>query len=311
MAGGRDWAPYEDELLTEKYNNHSSIPEIASILGRTYGSVASRAQKIGLTKKIIRNNNANFKAPYQDYNWLYQKAVVEHKTAREIAEENGYKTRTIEKWLYEKHGISNRTIKDMIKLNEKQKMLVIAGTLGDGHIPKDIPVYIESHAEDEKDYLMYKYEILKNINLKEPTYKPPGIKIINGKEYPVKASYRITTREISEFATIRSMSKSEKIQYLDDYGLSLHILDDGSRSASNWEICLAEWSESEKQEYIAKLEEYGITSHLCTDERYVRTIGEGTKKCDEMICANMPNDLDIIKKKFKNVREKPWERITQ
>ena len=311
MAGGKNWTPEEDAVLTEKYNNHSSITEIASILGRTYGGVAARAQRIGLTKSIIRNNNANFWASYQDYDWLYQKAVIEHKTAREIAEENGYKTRTIEKWLREKHGISNRTIKDMIKLTEKQRMLVIAGTLGDGHIPKDVPVYIESHAEDEKEYLMYKYETLKNINLKEPTYKPPCVKKINGKECSAMATYRMTTREVSELATIRDMSKSEKIQFLDDFGLSLHILDDGSRSRSNWEICLAEWSIDEKQEYIAKLESYGIMSRLCTDERYIHTVGDGTKKCDEMIAANIPKDLDIIKKKFKYVRVKPWERITQ
>lgn len=308
MAGGREWTSNDDAILTKEYYARSSLDSIAQKLGRTYGAVSARAQKLGLTKDVIRNNNANYKAPYQDYNWLYQKVVVEHKTPSEIALETGFKLRTIEKWLYEKHKISNRTIKELITLTDKQKMLIIAGTLGDGHIPQDIPVYIESHADDEKGYLKYKYEILKNINLKEPTVRDGCVKTIKGKLCNIKPSYRMTTREVDELVQIRSMKQIDKINYLDDFGLSLHVLDDGSRSASNWEICVAEWTDEEVEAYIEKLAFFGITAHRCKDKRYIRTIGEGTKKCDEMIISNIPANIDIINKKFKNVKIKPWER---
>ena len=149
MAGGNLWTNTEIETLERCYEKQMSSKEIACLIPRhSRMSAESKACSLGFTKKYIKTNSGNFKAEYQNYEWCYNKIVIEGKMPKEIAKETGYSKRVIEKWACEKFKLTNRNFKKLATLTDKQVSLIIAGTLGDGHIDKreNCPIYIESHA---------------------------------------------------------------------------------------------------------------------------------------------------------------------
>lgn len=95
------------------------------------------------------------------------------------------------------------------------------------------------------------------------------------------------------------MSKSEIISNLDEFGLSIHLLDDGSFSYGYWSLCYAAFSPEEKELYCKTLKEkFDITPHLHKDVRYIGFSKIDSQKINEIILRNIPNDLDIIKYKI-------------
>lgn len=298
---GSEWTEDEIKLLEECYSKKMPLNEIIKLLPkRTYGSISSKASGLGLTEKYIKNNNANYKADYNDYDWCYERFINRCMSAQEIAEESGYSKRVIEKWLYEKHHLDYK--KDF-RLSDLQKMLITSGCLGDGHIAKEHSVYIESHAENQKDYIFWKFDILNNMcNLKEPTYYSGKTKLFDGKSYDCQPTYRITTREIDCLIEIREMTRYDKINYLDGFGFSTHFLDDGYYNGTNWEICLAEWSKEEKDLYIRKLKEcFNATARYRKDTRYIALDKESSDIMNKIILENIPSNLDIVKYKILKV----------
>lgn len=303
MAGGILWTSEEKQRLEDMYKNGDSINAMKDKLHRTYGSVLSMTRNMKLDEKYTRTNSPNFKAEYQDYYWCYNKVITEGKMPKEIALETGYSQRVIEKWTNEKYGLSNKTYKLHAKLNPQQYMIILSGTLGDGHIDKreDYPIYIESHAINQKGYLFWKYSILQNLCLSEPKYYEECIRVFNGKSYKCQPSYRFETRTIMQLANIRKLTRIHKLEVIDEFGISLHTLDDGCRSNKNiWYVCLAEWSQEEIEKYISVCEvKFNIKPKQSnSDKRYVFFNVPDSKKIDEIILNNLPNELDIIQEKI-------------
>ena len=247
-------------------------------------------------------NNPNFKAIYQEYDWCYERYILKGMTHEEMAKEANASIRVIQKWCVERHGLHRNSFKELHKLNDIQKQLIISGTLGDGHIDRrvDQPMYIECHADDEKDYMFWKYYILKNICTKPPVYKSENIiKHFEGKEYICKPSYRLNTRIIDDLKGIRSMSIMQKVSNLGEFGLSLYVLDDGYRSDSNWDICIAKFNQEEKEYFINHCKyNFDLICWLKKDDRYITFDANSSRKLDEIILRNVPNELDIIHKKI-------------
>ena len=297
------WTQEEIKILENGYKNFDSVKTIAEKLpGRTEDAIKTKAERLGYSDLYIRYNNQNFKAEYQNYDWLYERFIQRCMSTQEIAEESGYSKRVLEKWIHEKHHLDYK--KDF-RLNDVQKMIVVSGCLGDGHISKDHGVYVESHAENQKDYMYWKYNILKNMcNLLEPTYYPPKMKVFNDKEYLCQATYRVTTRDIDDLNSIREMTRSEKINYLDGLGFSTHFLDDGSYNGCNWEICLAEWTKEEKDLYMKRLSDlFGVISWYQKDTRYIILDKESSDIMNKEILKHIPNNLDIICYKILKYKE--------
>lgn len=305
----RKWVYDESEIinyLKENSMNYSSFLNFC----KKHGAGNSNFQKVFSKKhnNFIKSlnwdllpNNSNFKKIYQDYDWLYKKFMIEGKNSSEIAEEANCSKRVIEKWLCEKHRIKSKDRALNLKLNEKQSNLIIGSLLGDGHIDKriDKPIFIVSHAENQKDYLYWKYEILKNITNKEPSIINSMIKNFKNKPYNCQAQYRISTRIVFDLIRYRDMSKQELIGCLDDFSLSVFFLDDAHRAKSSWELCIASFSNEDKLFFINILKsKFCLTGKLRNDNRYLGFSSKDSKKIDEMILAQIDNDLDIIKKKI-------------
>lgn len=298
-----DWSNEEIETLIELYSKNAKISDIAKQLGRTEGAVSSKAQHIGITSNIIKPNNPNFKAIYQDYDWCYERFINKGMSMQEMADEAGTTVRTIQKWCSEKHRLNDWTFKTEKKLNDLQKQIVMFGRLGDGHIDKreDQPMYIEVHAENQKDYLFWKWSILKDICNHEPVYYPNNNKCFNGTVYEVQPTYRLNTRTVYDLKPIRNMSRTEIISKLNELGLSLHLLDDGYRSKSNWQLCLAEYTKDEVNLYIDICQNrFGLKAKVLKDERYIQFTADSSRLIDSIILNNIPNELDIVQQKIIN-----------
>lgn len=258
--------------------------------------------KLDLNFKVLKNN-ANFKSKYQDYDWCYDRYITKGMSHEEMAEEANCTKRVICKWCCEKHRITRDFRKVNLELNELQRNILIGSMLGDGHIDKreEQPMFIEYHAINQKDYIFWKYYILKNLCNKEPVFKDSYYRVFpNGKEYKCQEGYRLSTRIQFCLKEIRDMTKRELISKLNNLSLCVFILDDACRDTTRWSLCLAD-IELEDREYFVKImkDRFNLNCTISNhDNRYVNFKAESTRKIDRMILDNIPNDLDIIKSKI-------------
>ena len=252
----------------------------------------------------INKRSIHFKAIYQEYDWCYQKFIIEGLNHDQMAEEVGCTKRVIEKWCCEKHRLTQKYRQKNKQLNGMQKDLIIGSMLGDGHIDKreSQPIFIVSHAENQKDYLYWKYEILKDLCNIPPTYQDGGKVEFKGnpKEYIKQGSYRVCTRIYNSLLPFREMNKKELINSLNAFSLSIWLLDDGYRSGSNWSICIASFSEEEKLYAIKSLKnKFNLDSYILeSDNRYLNFRAKESRILDDIVLGLIPNNLDIVEYKI-------------
>jgi len=223
-------------------------------------------------------------------------------TAKEIAKEANASVRVVRKWLNEKHKITNvNTRLSDVSLSELQYHILIGSLLGDGHIDKrdKYPIFIVSHAENQKDYLYWKYEVFKNLCNKPPSQIKASIKIFNGKEYSSQIAHRLVTRSYNCFRAYRGLPKFEYLERLSDISFSIWILDDGYRGDSNWSLCVAEYTEKDKNIAIDILtNKFGLKCWYDKTGLYMYFNSESSKQIDKIILKNIPNHLDIVRYKI-------------
>lgn len=293
----------EDLLI----NKGETINSISSTLQISYSVIKNIAEENGLFVPI-NTRNPKFNPIYQNFEWCYQKFMTEGLNHEEMAKESNTTKRTIEKWCTEKHRLTQKYRQKNKQLNRQQKDLIIGSLLGDGHIDKreTQPIFIVSHAEDQKDYLFWKYDILKDLCNIPPTYHKAGVGIFGGKEYKRQASWRISSRIYDCFIPIREMSVIELLDNLNEMSFCIAILDDGHRG-NLWEYCIAPYSDEEK-EYMLKIfkNKFNLNGYIRdSDNRYMIFNTIDSKRIDNIILNNIPNNLDIIQNKIinnKNIR---------
>ena len=295
--------PYVEDISS----NYSNIGELTKALGvyREFLSSVEKKYDFKFNYHFQHNKySMNFKAIYQDYDWCYQKYVIERKTYQEMADELGCSKRVIEKWCSERHKLNQHTIRHHLKLTDMQKRLILASLLGDGHIDKreNNPIFIVSHAENQKDYLYWKHNILKNLCNKKPSIIQGKAKDYNGKIYECQKQYRMCTKVVDELAEYRKLSKIDIIKQLDEFQLSVYFLDDGCRDDSNWTLCVASFTQEEKEFFINYIKEkFNLIGYVTTfDNRYIKLTSDSSRDLDNIILKNIPNELDIVKYKIIN-----------
>lgn len=257
----------------------------------------------GLKSDIIYKKNDNrYKQIYQDYDWAFEQYVTKRKSYPEIADELNVSLRVIQKWFSERHKLNRATIKHLLKINNIQSDLIIGSLLGDGHIDRreEQPMFIVSHAENQKDYLYWKYDILKNLCNKPPVVHDGYVGYIKGKKYECKKQYKINTKIVSELKRYRGMSIKELIDRLNKFSLSVFMLDDANCYTSLWSLCVAKFTESDKSFFVKVLDErFGLYPKLVKhDNRYFSFNRHDSDKLAKIITDSVPNNLDIVKNKI-------------
>lgn len=271
-------------------------------MGKALGLKGSTFKRLMVDHNIelkFGNHSKMAPKPYQDYDWLYNQMVTLNKSINQVAEENGWTVRVITKWTGIL-GINRRTYQDLKQMSDKQRDLIKFSLLGDGCI-SDTGFFIVSHSEKQKDYLYWKYEMLKDLCSHEPSYYEGADRDFHGKVYYCKSFYRFNTRKLNNLLELRNKPVAEIINELDEFGLSIWMLDDGSRD-SCWELCVASYTDEEKKAILNKLHEMGLKSALLRncDNRYLRLNADDSRTLDTIILRNIPNNLDIIQDKIIN-----------
>lgn len=221
----------------------------------------------------------------------------------EMADLAGCKERTIKKWCVEKHHLRTWDRAKLKTLSPLQHDLIIGSILGDGHIDRreKYPLFIVCHAENQKDYLYYKYEILKDLCRMKPTmYNGLDRVVINGSICKTQNTYRFNTGTYMCLNTYRKMSMAQIADALNEYSFSIWILDDGCRCDDGyWQLCVAAYTEDEKKKLKEVLrQKFQIIAHPKKDIRYWNFWAEDSRKIDSIILRNIPNNLDIIQYKI-------------
>jgi len=295
-----NWSEDDVQTLIDGYKCREGLTDIANKLNRSTSAISAKAAELGLPDIYVSKFNTKYNAPYKDYNWLKERYIDKLMSPEEIAFECGATPRMICKWC-EKYKLYQLQAKRNSEINNQQRELIMFSLLGDGHIDKreTHPLFIVSHAINQKDYLFWKYNILKPLCNKEPTYYQEQQKRFGDKVYTVKPSYRLCTRVLDELLPIRNMSRSEIISQLNEFGLAIHFLDDASRNKTSWEMCYAAFTNEEKELYCGILKErFDIEPHIHKDTRYIGFNKADSQKIDEIILRNIPDNLDIIRYKI-------------
>jgi len=283
-------------------NKFSSGVELSKYLGVYHEFIKKICNKYNIKLEYnYGKTDPRFKAIYQNYNWCYQKYIIEGLNHDEMAKEAKCSKRVIEKWCQEKHKLTQKFRQENKTLNQLQKDLIIGSMLGDGHIDKreTQPLFIVSHAENQKDYLYYKYKILKDLCNKEPSYIEGGEREFENGIYECQPSYRICTRIYDCLLKYRGKSYTYLLNLMNEFSFSIWVLDDGYRGDSNWELCVAEYTQNDIEFAINKLKsDYNLVAYQCSDKRYIKFTADSSRELDKIILNNIPNELDIIKYKI-------------
>lgn len=303
------WTKEQEEYLEMLYSKYLPLNEAVAEFNKQFGTnkqrtaVSNKASKMGLTKKYIKPNNPCFKAVYQNYDWYYKQFVENGLNHEEMAELAGCTKRVIEKWGQEKHHIDTYTRMHNKQLSILQYNLIIGSLLGDGHIDKreEFPLFIVSHAENQKDYLYYKYDVMSDLCEMVPTrYAGKKQCHIGSSVCDCQDFYRFNTRTYYALKPFREMSKIDLMNYLNEYSFAIWMLDDGCcEEKGYWELCIPLESDEERDAMKSILyDKFKITPIEQKDSRYFRFHAEDSLRITKMILDNIPNCLDIIQAKI-------------
>ena len=94
------------------------------------------------------------------------------------------------------------------------------------------------------------------------------------------------------------MTKLEIIDQLNEFGLSLYMLDDASCCNGYWEICVASLTAEEKEKFLKILQErFQIIGRIRKDVRYIGFGKSNSEIISQIILRTIPNNLDIVQRK--------------
>lgn len=304
---------YEGKLVKKRNKNPEVDSKFLEWCGNNsliFSSYADMGKALGLDgrcfKKLMERNGIVLQfnpgaprtpKPYQNYEWLYYELIELNKSNAQVAEENGWTKRVVSKWA-DIFRLNTVCYKELKKPSFLQREVIIGSILGDGHIAKNSS-FIISHVDSQKDYLFWKYEILKSLCSSPPVYYKESIKVIGGKPCHCQGYYRFNTRLISELKEVNNRPVVELIQNLTELQFSIWMLDDGSREPFRWQLCLAPYTEEEREAVIIKMQEWGMSPHFhSSDIRYLDFQTHDTRQVDDIILRHLPESLDIIQTKI-------------
>ena len=156
-------------------------------------------------------------------------------------------------------------------LNQLQKSFLIGTLLGDGYLRQlkgRRNAFLEvNHSITQKEYVEWKYELLKNL-----TRSGPKSRNGNG----TRIAYRFFTKQHPEFTKIMDLFYKDKKKcipdlILDPISLAVWYMDDGSRcSEDNVYLNTQQFSKDDQYKLLEILEKMGLSGTLNKDKTYHR-----------------------------------------
>lgn len=162
-------------------------------------------------------------------------------------------------------------------LTQQQKSLIIGSILGDGYIRvvsgrKDAFLEI-NHSYKAKDYVDWKFNILKDICISSPQKRQTGLYLNKDKKF----AYRFYTRQHKDISKIWKTFyvKNKKViptnLRIDPFVLAIWFMDDGSNNQKgDVYINTQQFSLNDQQKLLHSLRMLGLKARLNKDKKYYR-----------------------------------------
>ena len=156
-------------------------------------------------------------------------------------------------------------------LNQLQKSFLIGTLLGDGYIRQvkgRRNAFLEiNHSITQREYVEWKYKILKNLTRSGPKYRKG-----NGS----RIAYRFFTKQHPEFTKMMDLFYRDKKKcipdlVLDPISLAVWFMDDGSRcSKDDVYLNTQQFSKDDQYKLLKFLKKIGLSGTLNKDKKYYR-----------------------------------------
>ncbi|AKQ08454.1 putative DNA endonuclease [Bacillus phage PBC2] len=195
-----------------------------------------------------------------DYELLHKLYIEDKKTSREIAKELGVSQSPILRKLKE-YGLTPEMQLNSYSINKSQHDLIIGSILGDASFGGGVNKYIEfSHAEYQKDYLINKFQIMKDICKCEDV----TIKKSKGARQDI---YRFTTRQLPVLNQYYQMSLNELIDNINENSFTIWLGDDGDLRGKSYRLAMARFNIDEMN-YIQEslINKFNLNSSIAKDK---------------------------------------------
>lgn len=176
------------------------------------------------------------------------------------------------------------------RLTQTQRSLIIGSILGDGYVrivKGRRNAFLEiNHAFSMKEYVDWKYEILKDIVI-----SPPKIRKGNGN----RVAYRFFTRQHPEITKLFHLFYKNGKKTIPDFGLdpislAIWYMDDGSKcGTSSYYLNTQQFNLVDQEKLIKNLAKLGIQARLNKDKIYwrIRLLMADVPKFKEMVQINI------------------------
>ena len=192
-----------------------------------------------------------------------------------------------------------------VDIDETMNQILLSGIIGDGRIKyngKYNAQYSECHGPEEFEYLEWKFKNLKDLTSRASIY---GKNTLYEDCNDAKEFSTLTTPSLIPYKEIYD-NRRIVIEGLNELGLLLHLLDDGSfhpytnNKNGRFSICTYHWTHEERVLLINKWKkETGISFKEFGIKRIdIGASSSENKKILDLVLKYLPKDLDIVQKKF-------------
>ena len=171
-------------------------------------------------------------------------------------------------------------------LTQLQRSLIIGSVLGDGDIriiPGHKDAFLEiKHFLKAKDYVDWKYSVLKNICNSEPKERETN---------KGRMAYCFFTKQNKEITEIYNLFYQDgkkiipKELEIDPIVLAVWLMDDGSKSNGNIYLNTQQFSMLDQKRLLHQLRQIGLNARLNRDKKYyrIRFLKESIPKLIEIV----------------------------
>lgn len=221
---------------------------------------------------------------YVKYDKQIIKLAKEGKKPFEIAKEVGIDSRRVIDRL-KSNNITNykkgNTNDKLLIQSEEQKQVLLGTILGDGCLFKgnsnqNYRMNL-AHGLKQKEYFMYKYNVLKSLNFKEPKIENE-FNTRTEKQYSCIKTQSLTNPLFTEMYEIwykdgKKIIPKSRVKELEDLAIAIIFFDDGYKQSSSYCIAMNNFDvESINNFRIMLLEKYGVETTLQKSNiLYIRT----------------------------------------
>lgn len=190
-----------------------------------------------------------------------------------------------------------------IKIEDDQlKGFLIGSRLGDGAFIKKSNHHntyiVFKHAADQYDYLLWKYNYLKNFGFLKPDKQIKECKLINCFDNAQK-QYYFSTRSFVELNYYKQ-DTSLLFNDINNMSIAVWLIDDGSLNKKAWKISFPNRSESEKELISLHLDKIGLDYYIYehkTNRSKDAIVFNNFNQTKELILSNLP-EIGTVKRKL-------------